>query len=175
MTSRRSSSGSARVHLSTFATLPPWQSGTSCGTAADDWLISPELYVEGPSTAVLFDYYERFGDTNAQPLAVLVTDAWTGDPTTTTIIFLLCGVIQFVNGNVIDPMMMGRALRLSSFGIIISLAFWSAVWGIPGMFLSVPIMVMLLVVCSHIPALRPVAILLSREGLPDSETLTRKK
>lgn len=57
--------------------------GTSGGTAADDWLISPELYVEGPSTAVLFDYYERFGDTNAQPLAVLVTDAWTGDPTTT--------------------------------------------------------------------------------------------
>ena len=59
-------------------------------------------------------------------------------------------------------------------GIIISLAFWSAVWGIPGMFLSVPIMVMLLVVCSHIPALRPVAILLSREGLPDNETLASK-
>jgi PKD repeat protein len=57
--------------------------GTSGGTAADDWLISPELYVEGPSTAVLFDYYERFGDTNPQPLAVLVTDAYTGDPSTT--------------------------------------------------------------------------------------------
>ena len=83
-------------------------------------------------------------------------------------------MIQFVNGNIIDPMMMGRALRLSSFGIIISLAFWSAVWSIPGMFLSVPIMVMLLVVCSHIPALRPIAILLSREGLPDNETLKEK-
>jgi len=34
--------------------------------------------------------------------------------------------------------------------------------------------VMLLVVCSHIPALRPVAILLSREGLPDNETLSRE-
>ena len=38
-----------------------------------------------------------------------------------------------------------------------------------GMFLSVPIMVMLLVVCSHVPALRPIAILLSRQGLPESE------
>lgn len=57
--------------------------GTGGGTAADDWLISPPLSVTGPSTAVLFDYYERFGDTNPQPLAVLVTDAWTGDPTTT--------------------------------------------------------------------------------------------
>jgi AI-2 transport protein TqsA len=42
------------------------------------------------------------------------------------------------------------------------------------MFLSVPIMVMLLVVCSHVPALRPIAILLSREGLPDNETLKEK-
>ena len=48
-------------------------------------------------------------------------------------------------------MLMGHALRLSSFGIIMSLAFWGAVWGIPGMFLSVPIMVMMMVVCSHVP------------------------
>ncbi|MDT8329261.1 MAG: AI-2E family transporter, partial [Roseovarius sp.] len=84
------------------------------------------------------------------------------------VIFALVGGIQFMNGNVIDPMLMGRALRLSSFGIIISLAFWAAVWGIPGMFLSVPIMVALMIVCSHVPGLRRVAILLSREGLPET-------
>jgi len=92
------------------------------------------------------------------------------DPGQTLAVFLIVGVVQFVNGNVIDPMLMGRALRLSSFGIIISLAFWGAVWGIPGMFLSVPIMVALMIVCSEIPAVRPVAILLSREGLPEPET-----
>jgi len=84
---------------------------------------------------------------------------------------VIAGSIQFLNGNIIDPLLMGRALRLSAFGIILSLAFWGAVWGIPGMFLSVPIMVMLLVVCSHVPALRPLAILLSREGLPESEQM----
>jgi hypothetical protein len=85
------------------------------------------------------------------------------------VIFAVAGAVQFTNGSVIDPMLMGRALRLSSFGIIISLAFWGAVWGIPGMFLSVPIMVGLMIVCSHVPALRPVAILLSREGLPEED------
>ena len=72
-------------------------------------------------------------------------------------------------GQVIDPLMLGRALRLSSFGIIASLAFWAVVWGVPGMFLAVPIMVSVMIVCSHIPGLRPVAVLLSREGLPDTE------
>ena len=38
------------------------------------------------------------------------------------------------------------------------------------MFLSVPIMVALMIVCSEVPALRPIAILLSREGLPEPET-----
>lgn len=36
------------------------------------------------------------------------------------------------------------------------------------MFLAAPIMVSVMIVCSHIPRLRPVAVLLSREGLPDA-------
>ena len=48
------------------------------------------------------------------------------------------------------------------------LAFWELL-GVPGMFLSVPIMVMMLVICSHVPGLRKVAVLLSREGLPEDE------
>ena len=74
------------------------------------------------------------------------------------------GAVQFTIGNVIDPMMMGRALHLSSFAIILSLTFWGAIWGIVGMFLAVPIMVIVMIVCSHVPALRPIAILLSRDG-----------
>ena len=115
------------------------------------------------------NYIPNVGSIIATGLIALVAHVELGDPTTTAIVFFVAGIIQFVNGSIIDPMLMGRALRLSSFGIIISLAFWGAVWGIPGMFLSVPIMVMMLVVCSHAPALRPIAILLSREGLPEAE------
>ncbi|MGY6706960.1 MAG: AI-2E family transporter [Rhizobiaceae bacterium] len=80
------------------------------------------------------------------------------------IVLLSVGGIQFVVGNVIDPMLMGRALHLSSFAIILSLTFWGAIWGIVGMFLAVPIMVIVMIVCSHVPELRPIAILLSRDG-----------
>ncbi len=119
----------------------------------------------------VLNFIPNIGSIVATALIALVTHVQLGDATTTLAIFAIAGVIQFVNGSIIDPMLMGRALRLSSFGIILSLAFWGAVWGIPGMFLSVPIMVMLLVVCSHVPNLRPFAILLSREGLPESEKM----
>lgn len=57
--------------------------GETGGTAADDYLISPPLNVAGPLTAVDFLYYEFFDDTLEQPLSVLVTDFYTGDPETT--------------------------------------------------------------------------------------------
>nr|WP_082631126.1 AI-2E family transporter [Roseovarius atlanticus] len=117
----------------------------------------------------ILNYIPNIGSIVATGMVALVGYVETGEASVTAGLFVITGIIQFVNGNVIDPWLMGRALRLSSFGIIISLAFWGAVWGIPGMFLSVPIMVMLLVICSHVPDLRKVAVLLSREGLPEDD------
>ncbi len=130
-----------------------------------------ELAVSIGIITFVLNFIPNIGSIVATALIALIAHVQLGDPTITLAIFASAGVIQFVNGSIIDPMLMGRALRLSSFGIILSLAFWGAVWGIPGMFLSVPIMVMLLVVCSHVPDLRPFAILLSREGLPESEKM----
>jgi predicted PurR-regulated permease PerM len=118
----------------------------------------------------ILNFLPSLGSIIATAIAALITYLQVSDPMMTALIFAVVGAIQFVNGNIIDPMLMGRALRLSSFGIIMSLAFWGVVWGIPGMFLAVPIMVAVMIVCSHTPGLRPFAILLSREGLPDTET-----
>jgi AI-2 transport protein TqsA len=96
-------------------------------------------------------------------LAALVQfDSWTP----VLLLFAIIGVIQFSVGNLIEPHLMGRSLNLSPFVIILSLTFWGAIWGIVGMFLAVPIMVMVMIVCSHVPLLHPVAILLSRDGTP---------
>lgn len=117
----------------------------------------------------VLNFIPSIGSIIATLIVTLVAYIQVPEPQTAVLIFVLAGMIQFILGNVIDPMLMGRTLRLSAFGIIISLAFWGAVWGIPGMFLAVPFMVAVMIVCSHIPAARPVAILLSREGLPEEE------
>ena len=117
----------------------------------------------------ILNYIPNIGSIVATVLVALVAYVQLADGTTALVIFLIVGIIQFINGNIIDPMLMGRALRVSSFGIIISLAFWAAVWGIPGMFLAVPIMVALMIVCSHVPGFRAIAVLLSREGLPETD------
>lgn len=80
------------------------------------------------------------------------------------IVVIGLGGTQFVIGNVIEPAYMGRSLNLSPLMILLSLSFWGAVWGLPGMFLSVPLMVMTGIVCAQIEGLRWVAVILSVDG-----------
>ena len=84
----------------------------------------------------------------------------------TPFIFVVLGLggTQFFIGNVIEPAYMGKSLNLSSFMILLSLTFWGSIWGIPGMFLSVPIMVALAIICSHFTSLQWLAVILSADG-----------
>lgn len=75
---------------------------------------------------------------------------------------------QFVAGEVVLPRVMGDSLNLSSFVILFALVLWGLLWGPVGMFLAIPVTVILTSVCAKFPAARPVAILLSKDGrLPE--------
>jgi predicted PurR-regulated permease PerM len=82
--------------------------------------------------------------------------------------FLIVGVgltsAQFLIGNVIEPKLMASSLNLSPLVVLLSLALWGSLWGIPGMFLCVPITVILLIVLSHFDTTRPLAVTLSERG-----------
>jgi predicted PurR-regulated permease PerM len=75
------------------------------------------------------------------------------------------GAVQFSIGNIIEPALMGKSFNLSSLMIILSLTFWGLLWGIPGMFLSVPIMVIITIVCAKFDSLRGIAVILSADGI----------
>lgn len=69
--------------------------------------------------------------------------------------------IEMILGNIIDPRLQGVQLNMSPLMILISLSVWGYIWGIPGMFLAVPIMSIIQIVCALVPSLKPVAVLLS--------------
>jgi AI-2 transport protein TqsA len=77
---------------------------------------------------------------------------------------------QFVVSNFIEPRLMGRKLHLSPLVIILSLAFWGGLWGVVGMILCIPIMVIVMIICAHFAPTRPVAIVLSSDGEIDWHT-----
>lgn len=72
--------------------------------------------------------------------------------------------VQLVVGNVIEPRMTGTSLNLSPVIIILALSVWGAIWGVTGMILSVPIMVMGMIVLAQFPRTKPLAVLMSQSG-----------
>ena len=73
-------------------------------------------------------------------------------------------VIQWVVANVIEPKIMGNSLNISPFVVILSLIIWGGIWGIAGMFLSVPLTVMMIVIMAQFKFTRGLAIMLSENG-----------
>ncbi|GAB4181843.1 MAG: AI-2E family transporter [Terrimicrobiaceae bacterium] len=72
--------------------------------------------------------------------------------------------IQQFFGNFLEPNLMGMTLNLSPLVVVLSLILWGMVWGVVGMFLCVPITVIVVIILANFPGTSWVAILLSRKG-----------
>ncbi|GAB5454416.1 MAG: AI-2E family transporter [Henriciella sp.] len=81
---------------------------------------------------------------------------------------------QFSIGNFVQPRIMGDTLNLSALVVLLGLAIWGAIWGIPGMFLSAPLTVLMMILFAQSPTTRWIAILLSANGEPMSRESTTK-
>jgi predicted PurR-regulated permease PerM len=68
--------------------------------------------------------------------------------------------IATVVGTFVTTWMIGRIANMNSAAIFISLLFWAWLWGIWGMLLSIPIIVIVKVVSQHVEQLHPMAELL---------------
>ncbi len=96
------------------------------------------------------------------PVAVAIVQF--GNVNVVLVVLVSLSAVQFLNGNLLDPYLMGNSLNLSPFVIVLSLAVWTALWGIAGALLAVPFAAILVIVFSESAATRPIAILLSRDG-----------
>jgi len=63
--------------------------------------------------------------------------------------FFLPGFVQFVIGNLVEPMVFGKSLNLTSLSILATLVIWTTLWGVIGSVLSVPLLCIMKVCCKH--------------------------
>jgi AI-2 transport protein TqsA len=80
------------------------------------------------------------------------------------LLLVILAAVQFTIGSVLDPWLMANSLNLSPFAILASLAAWSALWGIAGAFLAVPLTACIVMVLAESKGTRPLAVLLSKTG-----------
>lgn len=112
----------------------------------------------------LLNYIPTIGSLVATVFPAIFSLVQFGEFTPFLIVLVTVGAVQVVVGNVIEPKVMGQSLNLSPLVTIIALAIWGQIWGIPGMILSVPITVIMVIVFSQFEKTRPIAMMLSENG-----------
>ena len=105
------------------------------------------------------------------PLLLALVQA---DLQVTLIVALGYLIVNTVIGSILEPRIMGRGLGISTLVVFLSLLFWGWVLGTVGVFLSVPLTMVLLMALDSRPQTRPIAILLGPEvaetAAPEKET-----
>lgn len=65
-------------------------------------------------------------------------------------------VITTIEGYWLTPALMGRVSQMNRIALFAGILFWSWLWGVPGMLLAIPMMVVLKAVCDRVEDLQPI-------------------
>ena len=95
----------------------------------------------------------------------LIMALLTGDgPGTAIGVVILFIIIQFTENNILTPNITGGQVRINPFFIILSVLIGGIIWGIPGMFIVVPLMASIRIICEKVEVLKPWAFLIGDSG-----------
>jgi predicted PurR-regulated permease PerM len=127
------------------------------------WIFGIDFALFWGLFALLLNYIPSVGSIIATlPLILLAAiqlHSWTA-------VALFAGILlvvqQFI-GQILEPKLMGVRLSLKPVAILLGLIFWGLLWGIPGMFLATPLMVLIRIVSSYFNVTRGFERLLASE------------
>jgi predicted PurR-regulated permease PerM len=81
-------------------------------------------------------------------------------PTVAVLAMIMFLVIQFIDNNLLTPMIAGSQININALAAIISLVVWGMIWGMVGMVLALPILGLIKIICDEIPELHAIGYLI---------------
>jgi len=110
--------------------------------------------------AFLLNYIPNFGAVFASAFPALMAFFQFESPLLGLLVLAVLYLMHQAVG-LLEVKVIGQGLGLSPLLVFFSLVFWGWLWGIPGMILAVPILAVIKIICFNIPALKPLAIMMS--------------
>lgn len=109
----------------------------------------------------LLNYIPYVGSIVGVFFPVVLTVAQFGSLQMTLAVGVALTIAQTFVGNVLEPRLVGRTVNLSPFVVMVALSVWSAIWGVAGAILAVPMTSVLCIIFASFPMTRPLAVLLA--------------
>ena len=154
--------GAITVQVRTFLLVQGFVSLiTALVTGGWLWLMGVPFVLLWMVLTFLLDFVPNVGPTLAGAIVALVALLTLGWERSLITALGLLGIQQFF-GNFIDPTLKGHRMAISPLVVLLSVVFWAWVWGPAGAIIAVPMTATLMIACAHVPALQPIALLMSR-------------
>jgi len=133
--------------------------GTAIGIAM--WLLGLPNPMLWGVMACLLNFIPYAGAT-VGAITVFLVALLRFDPAYSLLAPLVYVIINSIEANLVTPSLLGRSMSLSPVIIFLMLAIWGWMWGIPGVLLAVPMLVIVKITCDHVERLAPIGRLLER-------------
>lgn len=127
------------------------------------YLIGVEYALLVGFIAALFNLIPYLGTIIGYGVAFLFVLA-TQSPTLALGVVIQFFIVQFLENNILTPNITGSYVQINPLVIILSLIAGGMIWGLPGMFMVIPYLAILKIVCENIDSLKPIGYLLSTRG-----------
>ena len=69
-------------------------------------------------------------------------------------------VLELIVGNLVEPLLYAAHIGLSPLALLVTAVFWTSIWGLPGLMLSTPLTVCLVIVGRYVPSWRFLSVLI---------------
>lgn len=122
--------------------------------------------------AAVLNIIPYIGIYSATLLSILITYA-NSNSTAAIIAGLILLSVHIVDANFLMPKIMGSQVKLNSFATLVAVIVGGIIWGIPGMFLFIPLVAITRIVLEKIPSCKALVMLLGIDEGPETKTLLR--
>lgn len=123
----------------------------------------------------LLEIVPFIGNITGTSLTVLVTGLHGASLSLLGGIVLIYAIVQFIQGWVLEPLILGPQVKINPLFTIIALVVGELLWGISGIVLAIPITAMLKIVCDYIEPLKPYGFLIGEIESEKKESVLLKK
>jgi predicted PurR-regulated permease PerM len=139
------------------------------------WLIGvPYAALFGLAAAVL-RYVPYIGPWIAALLPITVSLVTSPGWEQVLIVIAMFLVLELLSNNVMEPLLYGQSVGLSSLAVIVSAIFWTWLWGAAGLVIATPLTACLVVLSSYVPELGVLSRLLGQKpALPTHVSLYQR-
>lgn len=111
----------------------------------------------------LFNIIPYIGIFSALIVSSAVTFATAPSQTTVIYVMITMVVTHLIDSNVLLPLVVGSKVRINALITVLGVIIGEMVWGIPGMFLSIPVIAVLKIIFDRVESLKPWGIILGDE------------